>query len=299
MTTTPTTFPEVLDSSMLSSFTNCPQLFFRAHIQHWKLQGESIHLHAGSAYAKGLEAARRSFMAGDLPSIAEGKGLGELIHAYGDFEAGQEAKSLPRMCGALEFYFSQYPLQTDIAKIATVGGLPAVEWSFAIPLPIKHPETGNPLLFCGRTDALVQMAGGLYALDDKTTSQLGASWSRQWDLRGQFIGYAWAMRTLGLQPAGTIVRGVSILKTKYDTLQAIIAQPDWKIDRWYEQLEGKISQMLECYRTGNWRYVMDEACNHYGQCPMRQVCLSNDPEPWLRTYYEKSTWNPLTREEKK
>jgi len=606
--TTPIIFPEVLDSSMLSSFTNCPQLFFRAHIEHWKLQGESIHLHAGSAYAKGLEAARRSYMSGDLPSIAEGKGLGELIHAYGDFEAGQEAKSLPRMCGALEFYFSQYPLQTDIAKIATVGGVPAVEWSFAIPLPIKHPETGNPLLFCGRTDALVQLAGGLYALDDKTTSQLGASWcfhpstevlsatgwksiaelaegelimqvsvtgkasfakaadvhaedfsgelvslsgrkilqlitpnhrillnkrrggikvvqaaeltlqdnhhavpcaassceatklpevfqryicalqadgtlrqsegiatggqghrehmphpaasfnltkprkiarlreilesletdytendgafyisgftelqavactfltpdkhfkpelaymfddtfieelehwdgwqnqyytihrenadfvqtvghlcgyrvsiaekvnhttsfvvcisedidaqlksidigtvtyngkvycttvpdsflltrmngkisvsgnSRQWDLRGQFIGYAWAMRTLGLQPAGTIVRGVSILKTKYDTLQAIIAQPDYKIDRWYEQLEGKISQMLECWQTGKWRYVLDEACNHYGQCPMRQVCLSNDPEPWLRTYYEKSTWNPLTREEKK
>jgi hypothetical protein len=291
----PPSFPEVIDSSMLSSFTNCPQLFHQQYINHWKLQGGSIHLHAGAAYAKGLEAARKSYLAGDLPAIAEGKGLGALIEAYGDYEAGTEAKSLPRMCGAIEFYFSQYPLQSDACRIATIGTIPAIEWSFAIPLPIRHPDTGNPLIFCGRTDCIVEMSGGLYALDDKTTSQLGASWSRQWELRGQFIGYAWAMRTLGLKPAGTIVRGCSILKTRYDTLQAIISQPDWKIDRWYSQLEGKLTEMIASYKSGNYRYVLDEACNHYGGCSMKQVCLANDPEPWLRTYYEQVEWKPLER----
>ena len=71
-------------------------------------------------------------------------------------------KSLDRMVGALEYYFDQYPLDTDPARIALVGGIPGIEWSFALPIPFNHSTTGNPLLYCGRTDAVVDFAGGLY-----------------------------------------------------------------------------------------------------------------------------------------
>lgn len=288
-------FPEVIDSSILSTFTNCGQLFFRTHVQHWKSTGSSIHLHAGKSYASGLETARMEYINGTPSREAIDAGYQRLSEVYGDFEADKEAKSKDRMQGALLYYFNQYPLETDIARIEVVAGIPGVEWSFALPLPIKHPDTGNPLIFSGRTDCLVRMAGGLYALDDKTTSSLGASWSKQWDLRGQFIGYAWAMRELGLKPAGSLVRGLSILKTKYDTQQAIISQPNWKIDRWYSQLLSKLTEMIEGYRTNSFRFALDESCNHYGGCSMKPVCQMSDGDSILETYYKQEVWHPLER----
>lgn len=290
------TFPTVLDSTQLEAFRNCPQQFFLGYCHNWHLQGESVHLHAGAAYAHGLEVARKVWASGIfVEEECLALGLRALCEAYGDFDSGDSPKSLSRMCGALEYYFSQYSLERDPAQVLLLNGAPAVEWSFAIPLPLNHPSTGEPLLYAGRFDAVVHFANANYALDDKTTSSLGASWSKSWDMRGQFTSYAWAMREHGLHPAGTIVRGVSILKTKYETAQAIISQADWKIDRWYADTLLEVQEMLRCWESGEWRRAWGEPCNHYGGCPFKQCCLVKDPTPWLQSYYEQRPWNPLER----
>ena len=98
---------------------------------------------------------------------------------------------------------------------------------------------------------------------------------------------------------GFLVRGVSILKTKYDTLQAITYRPAWQIDRWYEQLLRDVGRMRECWESGYWDYNLDHACAEYGGCSMRQVCQST-PETqisWLQTGFERRRWDPVTRTE--
>src|ERR1700758_3691273 len=194
-------FPAVLDATMLASW-RCKRKFELAFLQRYGAAGRSIHLLAGGAYAKGLEVARKAYCEGDRPEVALQKGIVALITEYGDADAAGTAKTLDRMVGALEFYFDRFPMESDPCRIATIAGVPAVEWSFALPLPFTHPDTGEPLLYAGRTDAIMEFVGGLYCLDDKTTSSLGESWSRQWTLRGQFTGYAWAARTLGIRFAG-------------------------------------------------------------------------------------------------
>jgi len=292
-------FPPVIDSSMLASFA-CPAKFNNAYIHRYAVsEGKSIHLIAGGAYAKGLEVARRAYWNGASPEACLLEGTKALIMAYGDADPGPTAKSLDRMIGAMEYYFDAYPLDTDDARIATIGGVPAVEWSFGLPLPFAHPDTGEPLLYAGRTDMLCEFAGGLYALDDKTTSQLGASWPRQWELRGQFSGYAWAARELGIRLAGTLVRGVSILKTKYETAQAIVNQPDWKVDRWVSHRDHIITQMIESYRSGKFHFALNEECNAYGGCSFKQVC-NVPPEhqiQWLDNNYHENEWNPLHKDD--
>jgi len=288
-------FPHVLDATILSQY-RCPRKFHLATVERYGPSGgKSIHLTAGGAYAKGLEVARLAYCRGDAPELCLEAGIGALIAEYGDADPGTSAKTLDRMCGALEYYFDQYPLDTDPARIAVLAGVPAVEWSFALPLPFIHPDTGAPLLYAGRTDCIMNFAGGLYAEDDKTTSSLGASWSKQWDLRSQFIGYAWAMRELGLIPAGVIVRGVSILKTKYETAQAIVNEPAWKIDQWVEHRDHLVKRMLADYAAGYWEPALDETCNEYGGCMFKQIC---DVPPklrqnWLDTQFEENTWSPL------
>lgn len=289
-------FPPVIDATMISSWA-CPVKFKRAYVHRYNAtESKSIHLIAGGAYAKGLEVARLHYWNGNQPEDCLNRGINALIKEYGDAVCPPDsAKTLDRMCGAMEFYFDNYPLDTDAARIATIAGVPAVEWSFGLPLPFSHPDTGEPLLYAGRTDMLCEFAGGLYGLDDKTTSQLGASWSRQWELRSQFTGYAWAARELGIPLAGMLVRGVSILKTKYDHAQAIVNQPSWKIDRWVAHRDLVITQMLEAYRTGKWDHALGEVCNEYGGCTFKPVC-NIPPEheiQWLDSNYFEREWNPL------
>ena len=292
-------FPEVLDSSMLATFKSCPQLFRKVYIEQWKSKDPSVHLRAGGAFAAGVETARTHFYVhGWTAEDAVASGLHALIQHYGDFDCPPDsAKSLERMCGALEFYFDRYPLNQDSPPVILPSGKHGIEFSFVHPLPIDHPTTGNPILYSGRMDALLSYAGGTFICDEKTTSSLGASWSRQWDLRSQFTGYAWGCRELGIRVDGAIIRGVSILKTKYDTQEAISYRPGWQIDRWFEEMLDWVEEAIVCWQKGKWRHNLDHSCADYGGCAFRSACSSQDETPWLETYFERRHWNPITREE--
>ena len=133
----------------------------------------------------------------------------------------------------------------------------------------------------------------LFVVDEKTTSSLGPSWSAKWDLRAQFTGYCWAARTFHLPVVGTIIRGISILKTKYDKAEAISYRPDWEIDRWYKQLIRDLNRMKALYLEGYWDYNISDACESFGGCPFKRLCTSPEPENILPSYYIENTWNPL------
>ena len=294
-------FFHAVDSTIMSTFRSCPQKAFRTYIEHWKPQSESVHLVAGGAFAKGIEVARKAFYErGAEPEQAELAGMQALIAAYGDFECpADSAKSLERTLGALQFYFERYPLGADgMVPITFAGGKRGIEFSFATPLPnVVHPVTGDPILYTGRADMLAEYLDGIYVVDEKTTSALGASWSRQWEMRGQFTGYQWAAREAGIQTAGAVIRGVSILKTKYDTLEAITYRTPWEIDRWLAQTERDVERMIKCWEDGWWDYDMGEACGSYGGCSLTSVCKSADPESWLPVRMERRVWDPLARKE--
>ena len=320
-------FPHAFDSTMIASFRSCPHKMFRQYMEHWKPQTESVHLIAGGAFAKGLEVARKAYFCGVVPvyeqqtdpktglqkqvkvgeiecpkedrDFSEGAGLHSLLIAYGDFECPPDsAKSIERTAGALEYYFSQYPLgECGMIPITLPDGNRGIEFSFAEPLAVRHPVTGNPILYTGRADMIAEFAGGVYIEDDKTTSALGASWSRQWELRSQFTGYAWAASMAGIKTDGAIVRGVSILKTKYDTLQAITYRTSYEIERWYDQVNRDIERCITMWREGRYDFNLDHACAEYGGCSFVQICKSPDPETWLKMYFEPRVWDPLARKE--
>ena len=293
-------FPHAIDSTTLAAFRSCPQKAFRTYFQHYKPLGESVHLVAGKAFAEGIEYARRAFYEQGLSSDdSVASGLRALINSYGDFQCPPEsAKSLERTAGALEFYFQSYPLGVDSATpLKFPDGRSGIEFSFAQPLPISHPITGDPMLYTGRSDMIAEFANGIYIYDEKTTSQLGASWGRQWEMRSQFTGYCWAAREFGFNPSGVIVRGVSILKTKYDTLEVPTYRSGYEIDRWLEQTCRDIERIISCWKSGYWDYDLDHACAEYGGCSLLQVCKSPNPDQWLETYYERRVWDPLAKRE--
>lgn len=321
-------FPHTFDSTMLAAFRSCPQKMFRTYVQHWKPQTESVHLVAGGAFAKGIEVARKAYFEGEacVPETtyafdaavghevrkvtwavsscdagnreyAEELGLAALIASYGDFECPPDsAKSLERTAGALEFYFENYPLGADGTEPITLpGGRRGIEFSFAHPLEVLHPVTGDPILYTGRSDMIAHYANGTYVFDEKTASSLGASWPRQWEHRAQFTGYVWAAREDGIAVDGAAVRGISILKTKYDTMQTVTYRAQHEVDRWLEQTHRDIRRAIAMWESGWWDYSLDGACTEYGGCSFVQICKSPEPDRWLPMSFEQRVWDPLAR----
>lgn len=295
-------FPEVIDSSMIAAARSCHQKVYLEFFQHYRFPEPSVHLHAGASYAHGLEIARRAFYEDGKPAAdAVALGIQACMTAYGDFQSPEDsAKSLSRTAGAVEFHFDRYPLGSDKSvPLKLKNGKHAIEFSGVEPIDIAHPVTGQPLLYSWRMDMAVSRDDQPMGHDDKTTSQLGASWPKQWDLRSQFTAYCWGAAKTGVPLKGFIIRGVSILKTKYDTLEAITYRQQWQIDRWYKQLLLDVQGLIKAWETGYFSWNLDHSCTEYGGCPYQRVCLSPDPTNILAQMYERRRWDPVTRTETK
>lgn len=295
-------FPSLLDNSAISSFKKCPTDWMYGSLRSLARQGGNIHLHFGGAYAAGLETARKAFYDEGLPSDqAIACGLDAAIKYYGDFESPSDflgAKSFDRLVYALLEYFEQYPMETDIIKpFRLANGKSAVEFTFAIPLPnVKHPETGDPILYGGRFDMLADRENVLFVEDDKTASQLGSQWMKNWVLDSQFTGYCWAARDFGYPVAGAIIRGLSILKNGYGHAQSIVYRPDWQIERWIESTEHTVRMMIAYWEQDFFPLTLDKhACNSYGGCMYHQLCESQNPQSWIDINYEPRVWDPLAK----
>jgi hypothetical protein len=274
---------------------------FLTYVLHYKPKAESVHLHAGGVFASGLEEVRRSFFergCSSEESIANG--VGTVLKLYGYFEPPYgSAKSWERVAGALVYYFDEFPLAGGtMPPYRFPNGDFGIEYSFAEPLPIRHPQTGVPILYTGRSDQIVSWAGGVYIEDDKTTSQLGTTWAQQYEHRSQFTGYCWAAQRAGIDAVGVVVRGIAIRKTGYDSQEIVTYRAPWEIDRWFEQTCRDIQRMIKCWEENHWDYNLDHACTEFGGCTFAgQVCKSPEPQGWLDTHYTQKVWDPASHAE--
>lgn len=308
-------FPSVIDSTMLNAWRSCPTKFMYEYIRRLRPRGgKSIDLIAGGAIAAGLQTARLAHFR-DHASAEEAAalGLGALLREYGDpLVPERSAKTWERVAGVYEAYLDRYPLDRDIyyPLIFVEGGKPAIEFSFGIPISIKHPESGDPIVLAGRFDMMAGMrkfpdgsmwkwedTGARICVDEKSTSRMGDRWAEQWDLRAQFMCYQWACAEFGYHVEGLVVRGLCILKTEYKFAEKIVYNREWKIARWLWQTKRDIRRMIESWRAGEWDLDLGDACNSYSGCPFRRLCETENPEPWIPMYYEHNDWNPLKQDE--
>lgn len=312
---------------MRGSWKACPRKFFWNYIFEVVPDGENVHLHAGGAFAKGLEMSRLAFYGANEPyEEAIVSGAEHLLKAWGSFDPGEgHNKTVDRVLGAYEYYHSIFHMPSDhIQPYKTPRG-PAVEFNFVLPIPgTAHPRTGQPLLYAGRFDMLGNMSGRetLFVVDEKTTSQLGPTWGNQWLIRAQFTGYVWGARQFGHPVAGAIVRGISILKEKYGHAESIIHRQDWQLDAWLENLRRDCEQMIAQWREMELKGIdqahiliddksnivdartpdftpftqsLDQACAAYGGCPYLRLCDTPDPAAFIPVYYKLHQWDPTVR----
>lgn len=291
------TFPAYIDNSMLSDYKRCPTIWRYKYLDKLVKEDKSVHLHVGAVFAYGLEVTRRAYYEHKLrPDDAIAFGLYNLTIAYGNFEPPEKSlKTFERTFFALIDYFIQYPLEDDIIKPVFFGNNHGIEFNFAVPLPVKNPDTGEALLYVGRFDMLAERNGSLFGEDDKTASQLGPSWVKQWELDSQFTGYTWAMAQYGYNLVGFIVRGIAFLTYDIGHAQTIVYRPKWMVQEWLENTCRIIQSMIHDYQTQTYLKALDKsACASYSGCQYHTLCASQYPLSWYSQYVP-NTWDPTVR----
>lgn len=303
--------PIYIDSSTLSSWRSCRRKYFWGTINSLYPSGKSVHLIAGGALAAGMEAARkRVFLDPDPGSVHLDDILEAAFHGFtaewGSYEAPPDSpKDAINSFSALATYLEEYPPATDVVQpLIRPDGSPTVEYTFAIPVEVNHPDTGDPLVFTGRFDLLGSFNGIPAVVDEKTTSQLGFSWADQWKLRGQFMGYIWACQQQGYHINMAVIRGIAILKRDIKFATAIEQFPQHLIDRWHRAMISDLREITFAYsqlKAGNtdyealYPYNFADACSSYGGCAFSTLCAARDPEPYFSNYV-RHRWDPLAKQ---
>lgn len=321
--------PINVDSTMITCLRSCPEKMNLEFIYGLRPPGISVDLHAGAAFATGVEAVRKAvFQKGKPLSEALTEGYAAYSLAWGDFEIPEwkkTAKTRENVWFAVEEYFRKWSPLTDHFQPYYLNGKPTFEWSFAIPLepcregdnrleangevtyrsynPDDHPghfpnhPNGSPWLYSGRFDMLGSYEGQPRWGDEKTTGgSISTGWADKWRLRNQFLGYTWALRQHGMQTVGGVVRGIAILKTKIDLVEATPIYSDDQIDRWYEQLRRDMWRLRQAWDSGYFDLNLADTCTSYGNCMFMNICAASSENRlnWMNDF-EVRRWNPLEK----
>lgn len=313
-----TELPNYVDSSMLTTFRSCRRKFYWSYVEALSPTGKSVHLIAGAAFAAGVEAARKEAFKNPEGGIEAqlNAAFPVFLREWGDFEAPENsAKTFERTFDALTQYLTEFNPLTDYVQPLHLDP-PSVEYTFAIPIEgVLHPTTKEPFLFVGRFDMLAKYSAagsgseGLpCVVDEKTTSTLPYNWTDQWGMRGQFIGYCWAMQQLGIPVNTAVIRGIAIQKTQIQFRTAIVQFPQHLIDRWHQQLISDLQRIASTYQIEQdwqekapglhnslWELNFGDTCSSYGGCPFLGLCQAKDAEPFFNNYV-RHRWNPLAKQ---
>jgi hypothetical protein len=296
-------FPLSISNSKLEDAA-CAIKFRDKHIFRLTPETKSIHLCFGGAFASGLAAARTAFfIEGADSSTALSKGLRALLIEW-DIDdpqiSARSTKNIVSCCEALIYYLDRYPLPTATPTPLRYAERGAIEFSFALPIPVMHPETGEPLLYTGRAD----MIGGdpaapdyLFIVDEKSTTYLGDGWPSKMRMRGQLMGYQWAAQEHGMHILASFIRGIAPRSGgDFDIAETPLIFKPYHIDRWYNSMLSKVRHMVRCFVEDEWPYDFSFSCTQFNAlCAHAPRCMARDPDdmtgfiqdkelPWPETW---------------
>lgn len=291
-----TLFPITLSDTDFTLWSQCHYRWFRERCQHLKKPSFNIDLTAGKAFAKGIEATRIAYYTQGMSlesAIEAGSAITRVLLHEAEYQ--DELKSPARMSLAVIEYFKVYPLDTDAVQPLTLSdGSKAIEHTFELPLPVKHPETQKPIVYKGVLDLLGSSLGRPCVVDEKTCKTL--SKPEMFHTAGQQLGYASACRKLDIPINDVYIRQVAIQKTANKFQEIHIPITDFMIDRWEQSMLSKVQDMVAKYlwllggvNEPPEAYVPDYkmGCTAFFKpCPYADGCTSEYGEGYIESEFD-------------
>lgn len=289
-----------MDSTSMGTFKECPRKYQLSIIYGWRPRKLSVHLTFGLHYHKALEAydhAKAAGMAHPQALLAAVK-IAMIItwdkETSRPWISDDAYKNRLTLIRSVVWYLDQFandPLKTVILA----NGKPAVELSFRFELPYTA-KNGQPFLWCGHLDRLVEFQDEFFGLDRKTTkAQISPDFFAKFSPDNQMSGYSYAGRVVWNTPVkGMIIDAAQVLVSGTRFKRGFAPRDEAQLNEWAGDLGFWLAQAQQCAVNGYWP-MNDKSCGNYGGCDFRGICGRSPSvrEQWLRGMFHKRVWDPL------
>ncbi len=320
-----------IDNSSLEHLMACDRKAQHALVHSKVLAGGRSALVYGSAIHDGLEKLYRE----DCRDI---KLLYPVVAPH--FEANPppegEWRTLEVCIDTLQKYLKQYPAEgfevyryKDSFAPDDVS-FPAVELPFAIPLTVipvnnklafttetlvagweaQDPSEQNEIpyvenihvVWTGKIDLIAEQDGRLGIIDHKTSSVVGDSYFKGFELSQQFMGYWWsAEKLLNRELSWAMINCIAGRKptrtgTGLEFLRRYYSYRRDQIDNWPKSIIAMCEDLIHRLVSGFFPMKTLHCTNKFGLCPYHDVCTQKDEHQQTvlnSNLYTNSTWSPL------
>jgi len=275
----PVLFPEQLSTTRdIEVYTACPYKWYVNRCQRMSKYTYNNDLEAGSEFAKAMETTRNAFYKDNLPEEdAINLGVKSILENFGATYANAEfkddLKTPEKLAEVFKKMFAENPMgATSIVPFKMEDGTLSVEQDFDTELPIKHPDTGKPLILKCKLDMLGTKDNVVYVVDEKTCKSVLLDDIKQTDLlrtQNQFVQYV----TVGnmnkdkfnnLEITHVRINRVKIKKT-YTRNENAVVPYDFAVDVWFQRTWWD-----------NLLFIVQEMVDRYNTVKIRQAAILND-----------------------
>jgi hypothetical protein len=298
---------DILDSSKIQEYMDCPRKYFYKYILGWRLDvpqqalvfGECWHAAMDTLYEigfteTGIEAAKERFE--QLYRLEFGQETDDLYHP----------KSVWNAFEAIELYallYARWMLDYEVVEIEVAGSVPINEdqrLHFRMDKILRHKKTRK-----------------YYAIEHKTTGRGGRQWNDQWVLSTQVGTYTHTLYCL--YPIenvyGVIVDGVIFTKKdiKFERVPCERMPEQMSVwlqntQDWVEEILGDTYKIRWCCEDNYKNEPLDcfmmntQNCTKYWGCEFHDFCISWT-NPLLHADevpigFKQEFWNPIEHTEK-
>jgi len=155
---------------------------------------------------------------------------------------------------------------------------------------------------CGRMDRVVQWHDGLWIMDHKTSSRMGATYFEQFNPHMQVSMYLHAGRQyFGDDVRGFIADALFVGKTNKNQRDVVTIGEEELSQRMDEVLhhsyelvdtETSLKEKPAMWRTTCPRAMITETCSAWGCCEYRDLCRYGYKPKFIEAQFRKEVWTP-------
>lgn len=297
-----------IDNSSLEKFTTCPRSAQYYIIDKIEGANERTAPAFGGKIHKILEARYKDHV-NFMPQEPGRKGTTEIMQEVAAVEfkdwtpPDDDFRTYATALQFIDLYNTTYPVEAfDIYKLP--DGKPAIEMPFAVPLGEIELHDGKniKIIWTGRIDMVYQRESRLYVMDHKTTSVMGPSYFKEFELSSQVHGYVWATQQLtGQRIDGFVVNALAMRKpTKtgkaFELLRHIVPIDQSLVEEWKSDTLTIISDFVNMAERSHFPKHTKWCVGKYGVCEYATVCGLPPTQRDSILYspaYRPVTWSPL------
>ncbi len=294
------------DSTSLKLAEECLRKYQYVMIDGWQKRSDNVHLRFGAAYATALEHYYKHLAEGLDEETAIIEIVREALTSTWDYDLDDEGnaiygtgkpwvsdhnlKTRETLIRTIVWYLEQFGEDDPTKVILLADGKPAVELSFALPVD-------DGIVFSGHLDRLVDYAGHLMVMDQKTTgTTITPRYFEGFNPDIQMSMYTFAGNAVWNMPVKGVLIDAAQIAVGFSRFErGMTMRTGPQLQEFYDTSMETIQRARSATALG--LFPMNRtACGNYGGCAFRQICSKSPdvrPQFLKAEFVQGKRWDPL------